>query len=52
MIEKIQLPSDGSGVTHPGSFMFDLLAKAEIVPAKKAILLDLLDRLVRSLFIF
>ncbi|CAL4105445.1 unnamed protein product, partial [Meganyctiphanes norvegica] len=45
-IDEIKLPADGSGVTYPGSFMFDLLARSDITHQKKAIILEVLDKLI------
>ncbi|XP_018021404.1 regulator of telomere elongation helicase 1 homolog [Hyalella azteca] len=42
-------PLSKEGASHPGSFMFDLLQQAEITPHKKAIICDLLDKLVTYL---
>ncbi|KAF2365632.1 DEAD2 [Trinorchestia longiramus] len=43
------IPVSKEGVSEPGSFMFELLEKAEITPSKKAIFCDLLDKLVMYL---
>ncbi|KAK7078302.1 Regulator of telomere elongation helicase 1 [Halocaridina rubra] len=48
-IDAIKLPADGSGATFPGSFMFEILEKAEITPHKKTIILDILEKLVQYL---
>ncbi|XP_068207931.1 regulator of telomere elongation helicase 1 homolog [Palaemon carinicauda] len=45
-IDAIKLPADGSGATFPGSYMFELLERAEITPHKKTIILEILDRLI------
>lgn len=45
-IDELKLPADGSGVTYPGSFMFDLLARSDITHQKKAIILEVLDKLI------
>nr|XP_053647148.1 LOW QUALITY PROTEIN: regulator of telomere elongation helicase 1 homolog [Cherax quadricarinatus] len=43
-VDDIVLPTDGSGSTFPGSYMFDLLEKADITHHKKAIILEVLDK--------
>ncbi|KAB7494881.1 Regulator of telomere elongation helicase 1-like protein [Armadillidium nasatum] len=48
-VDEISLPADGTGVTYPGSYMFDLLQKAEITPNKKYIIVDLLEKLIQYL---
>ncbi|XP_071521047.1 regulator of telomere elongation helicase 1 homolog [Panulirus ornatus] len=48
-IDAISLPPDGSGSTFPGSFMFELLEKADITPHKKTIILEVLDKLIQYL---
>ncbi|KAG7164976.1 regulator of telomere elongation helicase 1-like [Homarus americanus] len=48
-IDAIQLPADGSGSTFPGSYMFELLEKADITPYKKIIILEILDKLIQYL---
>lgn len=45
-IDEIVLPSDGLGKTFPGSFMVDLLQRADITPNKKGVILDVLEKLV------
>lgn len=48
-VDDIVLPTDGSGSTFPGSYMFDLLEKADITHHKKAIILEVLDKLIQYL---
>ncbi|KAK3864798.1 hypothetical protein Pcinc_029539 [Petrolisthes cinctipes] len=48
-IDVLPLPSDGTGTTYPGSFMFELLEKADITPGKKTIILEVLDKLIQYL---
>ncbi|KAG0710780.1 Regulator of telomere elongation helicase 1 [Chionoecetes opilio] len=48
-IDVIPLPADGSGATHPGGYMFELLEKAEITPNKKTIIVELLEKLIQYL---
>lgn len=47
-IDALPLPSDGTGTTFPGSFMFELLEKADITPGKKTVILEVLDKLVNT----
>ncbi|XP_045625428.2 regulator of telomere elongation helicase 1 homolog [Procambarus clarkii] len=48
-VDAIALSSDGSGSTFPGSFMFELLEKADITYHKKTIILEILDKLIQYL---
>lgn len=41
--------SGPDGQTFPGEFMLQLLAKAELTPGKKDIILDLMDRVIQYL---
>lgn len=48
-IEGIQFPKEKNEVTFPGSYMFELLRKAELTANKKAAVLDLVDKVVQYL---
>ncbi|XP_076973603.1 regulator of telomere elongation helicase 1 isoform X2 [Tamandua tetradactyla] len=48
-IDAIQLPGDDSGVTKPGSYIFELLAEAQITLQTKGCILDSLDRVIQHL---
>ncbi|XP_042197672.1 regulator of telomere elongation helicase 1 [Callorhinchus milii] len=48
-IDSIQLPSNGSGVTKPGSFIFELFAQAQITFQSKSTILEALDQILSFL---
>ncbi|XP_060608338.1 regulator of telomere elongation helicase 1-like [Ruditapes philippinarum] len=45
-IDKIDVPYNSKGITKPGMFMYELLAKANIVYGNKNIIVDTLDKIV------
>ncbi|XP_052274161.1 regulator of telomere elongation helicase 1-like isoform X2 [Dreissena polymorpha] len=46
-IDKVEVPGgSGKGLTRPGMFMYELLAKANIVYSNKNIIVDLLEKIV------
>ncbi|XP_037666909.1 regulator of telomere elongation helicase 1 isoform X3 [Choloepus didactylus] len=48
-IDAIRLPGDDSGVTKPGSYIFELLAEAQITLQTKSCILDSLDQVIQHL---
>ncbi|XP_028926263.1 regulator of telomere elongation helicase 1 isoform X1 [Ornithorhynchus anatinus] len=48
-IDAIELPGDSSGVTKPGSYIFDLFAKAQINFQTKCSLLESLEQIIQFL---
>ncbi|KAM4842533.1 regulator of telomere elongation helicase 1 [Thomomys bottae] len=48
-IDAIQLPGDDSGVTKPGSYIFELFAEAQITFQTKGCILDSLDQIIQHL---
>ncbi|XP_072096477.1 regulator of telomere elongation helicase 1 isoform X2 [Mobula birostris] len=48
-IDSIELPPNGSGVTKPGSFIFELFAKAQITFQNKSAILEALDQIMSAL---
>lgn len=44
LIDMQELPKDGNGLTKPGSFMFELLAKLNIIVSTKDQVLELMDK--------
>uniref|UniRef100_A0A8C3YH39 Regulator of telomere elongation helicase 1 n=1 Tax=Catagonus wagneri TaxID=51154 RepID=A0A8C3YH39_9CETA len=48
-IDAVELPGGNGGVTKPGSYIFELLAEAQITCQTKGCILDSLDRLIQHL---
>ncbi|XP_054996074.1 regulator of telomere elongation helicase 1 isoform X3 [Sorex araneus] len=48
-IDAVQLPGDGGGVTKPGSYIFQLLAEAQITAQTKACIVDSLEQIIQQL---
>ncbi|VTJ56725.1 Hypothetical predicted protein [Marmota monax] len=48
-IDAVQLPGDDSGVTKPGSYIFELFAEAQITFQTKDCILDSLDQIIQHL---
>ncbi|KAK2493573.1 hypothetical protein MC885_018022 [Smutsia gigantea] len=48
-IDAVELPGDKSGVTKPGSYIFELFAKAQITFQTKGCILDSLDQIIQHL---
>ncbi|XP_048205707.1 regulator of telomere elongation helicase 1 [Perognathus longimembris pacificus] len=48
-IDAVQLPGDDSGVTKPGSYIFELFAEAQITFQTKGCILDSLDQIIQHL---
>ncbi|KAF6089258.1 regulator of telomere elongation helicase 1 [Phyllostomus discolor] len=48
-IDAVPLPGDDSGVTKPGSYIFELFAEAQITPQTKGCILDSLDQVIQHL---
>uniref|UniRef100_A0A8C8Y1C3 Regulator of telomere elongation helicase 1 n=1 Tax=Panthera leo TaxID=9689 RepID=A0A8C8Y1C3_PANLE len=48
-IDAIELPGDQSGVTKPGSYIFELFAEAQITFQTKGCILDSLDQIIQHL---
>nr|XP_013000050.1 regulator of telomere elongation helicase 1 isoform X4 [Cavia porcellus] len=48
-IDAVQLPGDGSGVTKPGSYIFNLFAEAQITFQSKICILESLDQIIQHL---
>ncbi|XP_066240520.1 regulator of telomere elongation helicase 1 isoform X1 [Saccopteryx leptura] len=48
-IDAVELPGDDSGVTKPGSYIFELFAEAQITFQTKSCILDSLDRIIQHL---
>uniref|UniRef100_A0A0P4WD16 Regulator of telomere elongation helicase 1 homolog n=1 Tax=Scylla olivacea TaxID=85551 RepID=A0A0P4WD16_SCYOL len=48
-IDSIPLPADGSGSSHSGDYMFEILEKADITPNKKTVIVELLEKLIQYL---
>nr|XP_012628428.1 regulator of telomere elongation helicase 1 isoform X1 [Microcebus murinus]XP_012628429.1 regulator of telomere elongation helicase 1 isoform X1 [Microcebus murinus]XP_012628430.1 regulator of telomere elongation helicase 1 isoform X1 [Microcebus murinus]XP_012628431.1 regulator of telomere elongation helicase 1 isoform X1 [Microcebus murinus]XP_012628432.1 regulator of telomere elongation helicase 1 isoform X1 [Microcebus murinus] len=48
-IDDVELPGDNSGVTKPGSYIFELFAKAQITFQTKGCILDSLDQIIQHL---
>ncbi|XP_070237503.1 regulator of telomere elongation helicase 1 isoform X5 [Bos mutus] len=48
-IDAVELPGDNSGVTKPGSYIFELFAEAQITFQTKGCILDSLDQLIQHL---
>ncbi|XP_049633062.1 regulator of telomere elongation helicase 1 [Suncus etruscus] len=48
-IDAIEIPEDNSGVTKPGSFIFQLFAEAQITTQTKDCILDSLDQIIQHL---
>ncbi|KAI5947601.1 Regulator of telomere elongation helicase 1 [Manis javanica] len=48
-IDAVELPGDKSGVTKPGSYIFELFAEAQITPRTKGCVLDSLDQIIQHL---
>ncbi|XP_023560106.1 regulator of telomere elongation helicase 1 isoform X3 [Octodon degus] len=48
-IDAVQLPGDGTGVTRPGSFIFNLFAEAQITFQSQACILESLDQIIQHL---
>ncbi|XP_047390881.1 regulator of telomere elongation helicase 1 isoform X2 [Sciurus carolinensis] len=48
-IDAIQLPGDDSGITKPGSYIFELFAEAQITFQTKGCILDSLDQIIQHL---
>ncbi|KAM6147781.1 regulator of telomere elongation helicase 1 [Erethizon dorsatum] len=48
-IDAVQLPGDGSGVTKPGSYIFNLFAEAQITFQSKVCILESLDQIIQHL---
>ncbi|KAM5245935.1 regulator of telomere elongation helicase 1 [Ctenodactylus gundi] len=49
VIDAVQLPEDGSGVTKPGSYIFNLFAEAQITFQTKDCILESLDQIIQHL---
>nr|XP_045012278.1 regulator of telomere elongation helicase 1 isoform X3 [Jaculus jaculus] len=48
-IDAIQLPGDDSGVTKPGSYIFELFAEAQITFQTKSCILESLEQIIQYL---
>ncbi|XP_030874878.1 regulator of telomere elongation helicase 1 isoform X7 [Leptonychotes weddellii] len=48
-IDAVELPGDHSGVTKPGSYIFELFAEAQITFQTKGCILDSLDQIIQHL---
>ncbi|KAM8774836.1 regulator of telomere elongation helicase 1 [Rhynchonycteris naso] len=48
-IDAVELPEDNGGVTKPGSYIFELFAKAQITFQTKSCILDSLDQIIQHL---
>ncbi|XP_051887108.1 regulator of telomere elongation helicase 1 isoform X3 [Pristis pectinata] len=48
-IDSVELSPDGSGVTKPGSFIFELFAKAQITFQNKSAILEALEQIMTAL---
>nr|XP_045220091.1 regulator of telomere elongation helicase 1 isoform X2 [Macaca fascicularis] len=48
-IDAVELPGDDSGVTKPGSYIFELFAEARITFQTKGCILDSLDQIIQHL---
>ncbi|XP_037589851.1 regulator of telomere elongation helicase 1 isoform X2 [Cebus imitator] len=48
-IDAIELPGDNSGVTKPGSYIFELFAEAQLTFQTKGCILDSLDQIIQHL---
>ncbi|XP_031228933.1 regulator of telomere elongation helicase 1 isoform X2 [Mastomys coucha] len=48
-IDAVQLPGDDKGVTKPGSYIFELFAKAQITFQTKGCILESLDQIIQHL---
>ncbi|XP_033623076.1 regulator of telomere elongation helicase 1 isoform X8 [Fukomys damarensis] len=48
-IDAVQLPGDGSGITKPGSYIFNLFAEAQITFQSKVCILESLDQIIQHL---
>ncbi|XP_008589275.1 PREDICTED: LOW QUALITY PROTEIN: regulator of telomere elongation helicase 1 [Galeopterus variegatus] len=48
-IDAVELPREDSGITKPGSYIFELFAKAQITFQTKGCLLDSLDQIIQHL---
>nr|XP_035941089.1 regulator of telomere elongation helicase 1 isoform X6 [Halichoerus grypus] len=48
-IDAVELPGDQSGVTKPGSYIFELFAEAQITFQTKGCILDSLDQIIQHL---
>ncbi|XP_054322558.1 regulator of telomere elongation helicase 1 isoform X2 [Pongo pygmaeus] len=48
-IDAVELPGDDSGVTKPGSYIFELFAEAQITFQTKVCILDSLDQIIQHL---
>ncbi|XP_057359157.1 regulator of telomere elongation helicase 1 isoform X4 [Manis pentadactyla] len=48
-IDAVELPGDKSGVTKPGSYIFELFAEAQITCQTKGCILDSLDQIIQHL---
>uniref|UniRef100_A0AC11CUL0 Regulator of telomere elongation helicase 1 n=1 Tax=Ovis aries TaxID=9940 RepID=A0AC11CUL0_SHEEP len=48
-IDAVELPGGNSGVTKPGSYIFELFAEAQITFQTKGCILDSLDQLIQHL---
>ncbi|KAM5304762.1 regulator of telomere elongation helicase 1 isoform 2-T3 [Glossophaga mutica] len=48
-IDAVQLPGDDTGVTKPGSYIFELFAQAQITFQTKGCILDSLDQVIQHL---
>ncbi|XP_047626579.1 regulator of telomere elongation helicase 1 isoform X3 [Phacochoerus africanus] len=48
-IDAVELPGGDSGVTKPGSYIFELFAEAQITCQTKGCILDSLDQLIQHL---
>uniref|UniRef100_A0A8D2CSU0 Regulator of telomere elongation helicase 1 n=1 Tax=Sciurus vulgaris TaxID=55149 RepID=A0A8D2CSU0_SCIVU len=48
-IDAVQLPGDDSGITKPGSYIFELFAEAQITFQTKGCILDSLDQIIQHL---
>ncbi|XP_069739809.1 regulator of telomere elongation helicase 1 isoform X2 [Narcine bancroftii] len=48
-IDSVELSSNGNGITKPGSFIFELFAKAQITFQSKSAILEALEQIVSAL---
>ncbi|XP_008072828.1 regulator of telomere elongation helicase 1 [Carlito syrichta] len=48
-IDAVELPGDNSGITKPGSYIFELFAEAQITFQTKGCILDSLDQIIQHL---
>ncbi|XP_052775212.1 regulator of telomere elongation helicase 1-like [Mya arenaria] len=46
VIDEVNVPSGGKGLTKPGMFIYELLGKANIVYSNKNIIVDMLEKIV------